>query len=58
MCPCGTRYSDRFVRETAQRICFLLELSRRSAVPTRFLEELRRALGAERPRDDERPAGA
>lgn len=58
MCLWGARYSDRFVRETAQRIRFLLELSRRSAVPARFLEDLRRALGAERPRDDERPAGA
>jgi hypothetical protein len=45
---CGARFSDRFVRETAQRICFLVALAGRFAESDRFLEELRRALGGER----------
>lgn len=39
------RFKDRFVRETARRVRFLLEASARYAEPARFVEELRRALG-------------
>ena len=46
---CGDRYKDRFVRETAQRICFLRAAASRLVEPARFLEELRRALGGGRP---------
>jgi len=38
------RYRDRFVRETARRIYFLLSLSARFDEPARLMEELRRAL--------------
>ena len=41
--PVG-RYRDRFVRETARRIYFLLSLSARFEEPARLVEELRRSL--------------
>lgn len=37
-------YRDRFVRETARRIYFLLSLSARYGEPARLREELRQAL--------------
>jgi len=42
--PPSGRYRDRFVRETAQRIYFLLALSARFDEPARLREELRRLL--------------
>jgi hypothetical protein len=42
--PPSGRYRDRFVRETAQRIYFLLALSARFNEPARLMEELRRTL--------------
>ena len=42
--PTAGRYRDRFVRETAQRIYFLLALSARFDEPARLMEELRQAL--------------
>jgi len=42
--PPDGRYRDRFVRETARRIYFLLSLSARFDEPARLLEELRRTL--------------
>ena len=42
--PAAGRYRDRFVRETARRIYFLLSLSARFEEPARLLEELRRTL--------------
>ncbi|HZE96955.1 MAG TPA: hypothetical protein VE981_08005 [Planctomycetota bacterium] len=42
--PRSGRYRDRFVRETARRIYFLLALSSRFAEPARLMEELRRRL--------------
>ena len=44
--PLPDRYRDGFVRETAQRIYFLLALSARFDEPARLMEELRRALCA------------
>ena len=41
--PSG-RYRDRFVRETAERIYFLLAASARYDEPARLMEELRRLL--------------
>jgi len=38
------RYRDRFVRETARRIYFLLALAARFDEPARLKEELRRLL--------------
>jgi hypothetical protein len=50
------RYCDRFVRETARRIQFLMAAARRHAEPARFIEDLRRVL---RERDAEvRPEGS
>jgi hypothetical protein len=45
------RFKDRFVRETAKRVRFLLAASARYAEPARFVEALRRELGAVEPRD-------
>ena len=42
--PPAGRYRDRFVRETARRIYFLLSLSARFDEPARLMEELRRTL--------------
>jgi hypothetical protein len=42
--PPEGRYRDRFVRETARRIYFLLSLSARFEEPARLVEELRRSL--------------
>jgi len=44
--PPSGRYRDRFVRETARRIYFLLALSARFDEPARLMEELRQALCA------------
>ncbi len=41
--PSG-RYRDRFVRETAERIFFLLAAAARYEEPARLMEELRQAL--------------
>jgi len=38
------RYQDRFVRETARRMRFLMAAARRYAEPARLMEELRREL--------------
>jgi len=46
--PAAGRYRDRFVRETARRIYFLLALSARFAEPARLVEELQRTLCARR----------
>ena len=42
--PTPGRYRDRFVRETARRIYFLLALAARYDEPARLREELRRML--------------
>lgn len=42
------RYRDRFVRETARRIYFLLALAGRYGEPARLMEDLRAALEARR----------
>ena len=42
--PDPGKYRDRFVRETARRIYFLLRLSARYAEPALLREELRRLL--------------
>jgi len=42
--PDPGRYRDRFVRETARRVYFLLALPARFAEPARLREELRRLL--------------
>ena len=42
--PLAGRYRDRFVRETAQRIYFLMAVSGRFSEPARLIEELRQAL--------------
>ena len=42
--PGDGRYRDRFVRETARRIYFLLSVSARFEEPARLMEELRRTL--------------
>ena len=42
--PPDGRYRDRFVRETARRIYFLLSLSARFDEPARLMEELRQTL--------------
>ena len=42
--PDPGRYGDRFVRETAERIYFLLAASARFEEPARLMEDLRRAL--------------
>lgn len=52
--PDFRRYRDRFVRETARRICFLLTLSARFAEPALFVEELRRLLCGRRGRAEGR----
>ena len=52
--PCAGRYRDRFVRETAQRIYFLLSLSARFDEPARLMEELRRTLCDRRSRAEGR----
>ncbi len=44
------RFKDRFVRETARRVRFLLAAAARYSEPARFVEELRREL-AESPGD-------
>lgn len=41
---CEVRYADRFLRDTARRLKFLLALSRRCEEPARFLDDVRRAL--------------
>lgn len=46
--PAGERYNDRFVRETARRVYFLMALAARHGEPARFIEDLRRALCAAR----------
>ena len=38
------RYRDRFVRETAERIRFLMAAAARHSEPARLIEELRRRL--------------
>jgi len=48
--PRAGRYRDRFVRETAQRIYFLLAVSARFEEPARLMEELRRTLCGRRSR--------
>ena len=52
--PDAGRYRDRFVRETARRIYFLLSLSARFDEPARLMEELRHALCGCRSRAGER----
>jgi hypothetical protein len=47
------RFRDRFVRETARRVHFLLAAAARYAEPRRFVEELRRRL-----EDSSRPAAS
>lgn len=42
--PPPGRYRDRFVRETAERVYFLMAAAARFDEPARFIEELRRAL--------------
>lgn len=44
--PPAGRYRDRFVRETARRIYFLMAAATRYGEPARLIEELRRALVA------------
>ena len=39
------RFKDRFVRDTARRVRFLLAAAARYAEPARFVEELKRELG-------------
>jgi hypothetical protein len=46
--PSGERYHDRFVRETARRVYFLMAMAARYGEPARFIEDLRRALCAAR----------
>ncbi len=48
------RYHDRFIRETARRIRFLLAAAGRYSEPARFIEDLRRELAcrAAAPRPD------
>jgi hypothetical protein len=38
------RFKDRFVRDTAKRVRFLMAAAARYAEPARFVEELRRLL--------------
>ena len=52
--PSTGRYRDRFVRETARRIYFLLSLSARFDEPARLMEELRRTLCDRRSRAEGR----
>jgi hypothetical protein len=42
------RYRDRWIRETARRVYFLLAASARFEEPARFVEELRRLLDGRR----------
>lgn len=46
--PPADRYRDRFVRETARRIAFLMAAAARFSEPARLMEDLRRALCAGR----------
>lgn len=43
---CPEHYRDRFVRETAERVWFLMALADRYPEPARLIEELKRALCA------------